>query len=444
MPDQNPVRPPDMVGAGMMPPGQPPVDLMGALSQGTMPMAALQMMVQPSQSPGMTALSALGAGVHAGRGQADPMMGQQLAQRQQQMQQAQQMMQMHERQQQAAWKRTQYEDIIYDSMIKSGDPETAMLGWERKAARAKQFGVQGITPEMISRLGRGKLSTDTLNAAVLNAAAGVSDADNVRLHPALTPQDIPFIHKLAASDDYRKKLGLRDTTDVEDHQVKKQKVDMDILKYELSLRKQDEVERRTLTSEQMAARRADLQDKRLEMMADQFNRKLDAKDAKQEKNLATFETAIDNMDMLADNLNAKNFLTKDVQGKGVLGGLLTGDMQPAQAATNRKLYPYDEDLTRWKQLQATIIGFDRTVLNDIGARAFLAFKNQFQFFDEPPSAAAIHKVTDQMRQFIAVAKSGKVPVVEHVYLKLPDGRKAEMDWTRGQPLPPGAIVIGVR
>jgi hypothetical protein len=46
-------------------------------------------------------------------------------------------------------------------------------------------------------------------------------------------------------------------------------------------------------------------------------------------------------------------------------------------------------LAKWKSLQGSIVGFDRAVFNDIGARVKAAFEGSLDLFDKPYTAEGL-------------------------------------------------------
>lgn len=165
----------------------------------------------------------------------------------------------------------------------------------------------------------------------------------------------------------------------------------------------------------------------------QGTEKKSAKEDKKHATLAIFETSLNQMDLLAHRLEQKGLLAR------------TGDrLSVEQASLKRWMNPGDPDWARWKQEAASIIGFDRTVLDDKGARAFAAFKNQFEFIDHPTTAEATKAVIAQMRQLLTVAQTGEQPPAQiwRVRDAKNPSRTGRMSWRLGDPIPEGVELVG--
>ena len=98
--DNDTVPAPDLVSAGVAAPPRAPMNLLGALGGGSLPPEVLALLAGPRpESMGQTLSNALGAGVFAGRGQANPIAAEQTAQHQARVQQANSLIQVLQRQQ---------------------------------------------------------------------------------------------------------------------------------------------------------------------------------------------------------------------------------------------------------------------------------------------------------------------------------------------------------
>lgn len=428
----NPIRPPDQVSAGgaAQPLGmQPP-------AMGPLPQPALANLMAPNLG------TAFGSGMLTGLqgGVGNPYLAQQ-AQQQKDL--------FYEQMTAQRFKQAQYNrqnDMaikISEELAKSDDPEARAAGWQNIRKLAGPLGVK-IPDEVIQSLSRGQIAPADLQAAVLERQAGIDPEMLLRMHKGLTPQHIPFIDKLIQSPDYMRKLGI-DPEEVqrrrEEFEIKKRMADLAVMKEDLAERRQESLERRQISAEERASRNENRADRRLDLMEKSLATRIGTKEEKQKQTFAVMSDALDNMSDLAARLDAKGYLPKTTAGP--MAGLLKGDTSAAKAKLNQEMFPNDPDWQQWKQLQASLVGFDRTVLNDIGARAFQAFKNQFAFFDNPPTREAIDKTVGQMRGFLNTAQSRQgEPTAERITIKVGNDYYTK-DWRRGEPLPPGAQIIKV-
>jgi hypothetical protein len=419
-------------------------------SRGAAPQAALANIMQPPMqaniglAAGSGSLAALPGGAGVG---ANPYLSGVVQQNKDQFYQ-QLNMQREQRarqaQQQAQYNRQNDLAItIAKKLTDSSDPQARMAGWQNIKQLAGPLGVK-IPDDVIQSLGRGDLDPKTLQDAVLARQAGVEPDMLLKIYKGLTPQHIPFLDKLVSSPDYMRKLGI-DPEEVqqrrEEFQLRKRAADLAQQKADLAERRQEALETRQISSEERASRNEARADRRLDLMEKGLTQKVGTKEEKAKQTFAVMSDALDNMTDLAARLDAKGYLPKTAAGP--VGGLLKGDMSSAKARMNQEMFPNDPDWVQWKQLQASLVGFDRTVLNDIGARAFQAFKNQFAFFDNPPTRESIDQTVKQMRGFLDTAQKGKgEPTVERITIKV-GGNYYTKDWRRGEPLPPGAEIVKV-
>lgn len=414
-----------------------------------------------------TALQGFASGMH---GQPNPALGileQQKRQQDQQLLRQVQMSQIQGRLRKERDQRNQQLISLTDGLINATDPQARLIGWKERARLMKESGMQ-IPDSIVPMLAKGDIDAKKLDRATLYLASGMDDQGVMAL-TGLDRGSLAFARQLKDSDDMRHHLGLQTRAqmakDVADTELKLRKAKLDEAKALLDERKADITEQRegrlernmlemraeSRRREDLAERRQDLAERRetaresevgrrFDFMEKNLGKKLDTKEQRRQETLTVMEDSINLMESYADNLDKKNYLTKSAAGP--LGGFLYGNLQPLKAAGNRELFPHDPDWVAWKQLQASLIGFDRTVLNDIGARAFQAFKNQFALFDNPPSKAAIDEVIKNMRRLLDDAKKGKIPDVENVTVKIGNDyyRRA---MRRGDPLPPGATIIKV-
>src|SRR5439155_1130867 len=88
---------------------------------------------------------------------------------------------------------------------------------------------------------------------------------------------------------------------------------------------------------------------------------------KREKALDHAELFVNQMQAVSQRLQEKGFLPQT--SKGVMGGLASGDLSALAAKAKRATDPNDPDwITFTKHLKGDMIGYTRSVQNDIGPR----------------------------------------------------------------------------
>lgn len=87
-------------------------------------------------------------------------------------------------------------------------------------------------------------------------------------------------------------------------------------------------------------------------------------------------------------LNEIQALIPEMDAKGFLAQS-SGKIAQERAAFNRWRNAADPTLAKWKSLQGSIVGFDRAVFNDIGARIRSAFEGSLELFDKPYTAEGL-------------------------------------------------------
>jgi hypothetical protein len=84
------------------------------------------------------------------------------------------------------------------------------------------------------------------------------------------------------------------------------------------------------------------------------------------------------IEALIPEMDQKGFLAKS-----------PGKISYEKANFNRWRNAADPTLAKWKSLQGSIVGFDRAVFNDIGARVKAAFEGSLDLFDKPYTAEGL-------------------------------------------------------
>lgn len=345
-------------------------------------------------------------------------------------------------------------NTMLDSMIASDDPRAKAFGWTQKGELMKQQGVY-MPPDVIQGLARGKMTKGDIESLVLDVHANVDPATLQQVYPWLTPSHLGLAKSLAGNPDYMRRLGI----DPEALAMKREDHDLKRLQYDLAVIREGRAEREfdaKLKADQ--DKNADHTALERQKMAEtaRHNKAMEAltkdrndntvlnKDEKRRKSLDVMEQALDEIESTALRLKQKGYLHESKGG--VVGGLLGGDTGPAKAQANWSLFPNDPDLKNWTgPLRSSVIGMDRQILDEIGARGAMVWKNQMSQFEHPSSYEAAVAPARMMRKFLETARSGKGIVTEHVIVQLPDGSQVqEKNFQRGvTPLPPGGVIIKV-
>ena len=113
------------------------------------------------------------------------------------------------------------------------------------------------------------------------------------------------------------------------------------------------------------------------------------------------------------------------------------------ARGRRVAFPNDPAWMLWvRHLQPAMIGYARSVQNDIGPRAIQAFQGALQLMDNPPDIQSIQMVVTNMRKAIKLGREGQ-DTAQSVIIRHPNGVVIQVPWKRGMDYAPGDVVIGV-
>lgn len=110
--------------------------------------------------------------------------------------------------------------------------------------------------------------------------------------------------------------------------------------------------------------------------------------------LTTIEDVVGKIDKLIPAMEKEGLLSKTDSRYGL-----------EKARVQRWLHAGSPTLAQWIQLQPAMVGFDRTVLNDLGMRAQAAYNATLHFFDHPTSVGAAHAVVEQWKSILATSKA---------------------------------------
>ena len=327
-------------------------------------------------------------------------------------------------------------------LLKMDSPEARKMGAETLGSILKSQGVQ-VPPTFVQSLSHGSLSLDKRKQAYISISAGGTD-DYLTGQLGIPKEQIPQLRQEAQSDPIHKLLYGKTK---QQEAIELQKSDLDQRKYDLTLRKQDLMDAKMDLSLAKDERQAKEAQQRFALMEghlrvsqsqlDLANRKFDYSQAngpkeKQAKALDQAEGLVNNMEATARALDAKGYLpTPGASALGVMG-----------VKIKRTSFPNDADWQLWKgHLQAGMIGYARSVQNDIGPRAMQAFQGPQQIMENPPDLPSVLKITTKMREAIALGRGGG-DTAQFVLLKRPDGMIERVPWKRGMDYK-GLAVMGV-
>ena len=87
---------------------------------------------------------------------------------------------------------------------------------------------------------------------------------------------------------------------------------------------------------------------------------------------------------------------------------------PSEAASLRRwMNPSDPTLAKWKSLQGSIVGFDRSVFNDVGARIKSAFEGSLELFDKPYTKEGLTQAIQGYRRILEDSPEAKRALAEN-------------------------------
>lgn len=199
--------------------------------------------------------------------------------------------------------------------------------------------------------------------------------------------------------------------------VEKMLNDANLMSFRVWAKQNDDQRQRELARDRNDTMKAIAQ-QRTDLARDRLEAGQQAKQEKQQQQQAgfqTMDTIITDMKGLAAKLASKGLLPK-------------GDdpMAWAEAKKNRLLKLNDPDWRQWLALQGSMVGFERQVFDDKGARAIAVFQSMLHFVENPPTLEGTNQVLDRMQRYTRARIAGhQVPQAEEIMVG-------------GAPLSPGA------
>lgn len=444
-------QPTDMVGAGIVAPDPRPVNLLEAL-QGGSPLsqgALAGMLAPPEPNAGMTALNALGAGVFAGRGQANPIAAQQLAQQQEDRQRQMMMQRMYERSQDRKAKQQEGVLAVSQHLLNSESSQAREVG-----AKGVFNFLQTVDPKnppptaLIDALSKGHVDIKKSNEILRDIAEGMDDKMILARHPYATPESLTDYRKVNMTPALMKTLGvetpeqrqsalydlkikeeaalaaqypeikgkyaqellmahrkLNNGQDYKNGTPESRSQAYEIAKLSVLNDEQKRDEQKLILQEGMRGRLQEQSNINAEnRMLMREGLKTEAADKKRQQGLVVAETFVNQFDDYIDKLDKAGFLPKDsgVLEKG------RADVKQGRVPIPGVSKPNDPVWRGWLDLQGNMIGFARSVQNDIGPRAMAAFQQAVNVSEHPPTAEGLRVISKQMREQLKASKIGEI------------------------------------
>jgi hypothetical protein len=144
-------------------------------------------------------------------------------------------------------------------------------------------------------------------------------------------------------------------------------------------------------------------ERRMTLKADQTKvQKETVADQKKKQAVVVAKTFLNQFDDYIDKLDKAGFLPKDsgVYEAGRASVKQGHTMVPMLSEPNDPLW------RGWLDLQGNMIGFARSVQNDIGPRAMAAFQQAVRVSEKPPTAAGLKAISRQMHEQLDASETG--------------------------------------
>ena len=464
-----------------IPPPPPP----GGSSASLIPLV----MGQLQQSPAMGAANAFNTAFFAAQGRNNPYLQQQMQQQGQMLGIVDMLGKMQTREQANNLNQSKFLLAIQDAERKNRIEERQQKNLERQTVAPmlqaavnsdseamRRWGFQqqsrvlqeatgtGYSPELIDEMAKGQL-TDERRKNIIGYLRDGDQPEDIAAVYRIPIERVMELKQLADSPAHARELDLQAKNDAwaeEERGIKREAAKLAQIReeraqqaQELMARRLDLQETRAAASEARASRaearadqRLDLAERNAAARQAELDRKFETKDDKRKATLATMRDLIDQTELEATLADNKGFLPKT--SAGVLGGILGGDFSAANAKRVRLMNPNDSNwVNLTKILQGGGVGFERSVMNDIGPRAMAAYQGIMSFYNDPPSLTAIKKATSLMRRQIDIAEGGGDATKEQkmVYQTVDPASKQkrtfEVLWRPGFQLPVGARILSI-
>lgn len=406
------------------------MDVMDALMQPSQPQTPMQ------QFGGM--LQGLTAPV---LGQPDP----RIAQQQAQMQQKMQLLHIQNAVEKQRMEKQKVQRDIGLAFLGQEGP-AKQIGANILVQQYEASGGQPI-PGLRESLVSSPLSQEKRKGAYLAIRANPNVSDEYLVNQLGVPRDQVSQMRLEAKSNEVYRLFGQRTPEEEARLTRKEHLDQ--LKYDELVRRGDQMDARLAFNDAKEERQKAEAETRLRQ-ADQRLAEIHYRTTLMEKNLALKET---NAPETRRQKSLEIFETFPNRAEALARWMDTEGMLPKDASLYEKtralgvrkvLKPNHDAWRQWQALEADIQGFSRTVLNDIGARAYQIFKSQFELFKDPPPISTISKQMAFWRKQLEIARTGKPGTPETVILRGPKGQVYKTTYRAGvDTIPPDYDVIGV-
>lgn len=463
----NQVVPPSLLGAGVAQQPESPGNMIDAIrSQGSMPAEAMQQIAAPAPqaSPGL----GFGSGVLAAAGGhpgANPYLAQQaqtaihqqvaqtqmarLAQRAQQQRQAMEL------------KRQEALLGVSQELLKGDSEDGRKVGARGLQTYAKSVGLD-IPDSVIEGIATKRLTSAEYNDVLKKIGMGVDPQTVSRMYPSLKPQDLADLQKVARNPVALKAVGLQTPDEQKKAAAESQLAELKVVSerhpeikgkfgpemlavhrklndgkeytegtpesqtqaYEIAKLRmlEDEQQRETQKIALQEAMRSRLQtqrdlaaearqtqkdlaaEKRAETKATlDKEKKTSVAEEKRKQAVVVAKTFLNQFDDYIDKLDEKGFLPKDsgVYEAGRSAVKQGHTMIPGISEPN------DPTWRGWLDLQGNMIGFARSVQNDIGPRAMAAFNQAVRVSEKPPTKEGLRAISRQMREQLEASLTGE-------------------------------------
>lgn len=438
------VTPPDLQTAGAAQPPQDTQGLVGALRAGGSPPSGLMEALRPPQLTGpMMLASAAAQGLNPT--QINPVVRQQNIEHEQQIQQVQMIQRAQETQQrQQMHKNAAALSVLTGIVSDPGTSDATMkaIGPQYQALVKQATGVD-IPASALNRT----VPVDQRNKMLRDLASGVPDEMVTKQYPWVQ-KDLPKYKQLIASgnEDLFKQIGSKTPSEYKkealDIQTKEadlfnkkhpELADKQLAAYAFTLHQQlnhkpywegdptsqaqvvemarikliDEdiaAEKRKLNYQSQLQSQRDIAAENRMVLRDQLGQGKATKlaDQKRMQSITVAETFLKQFEDYIPKLKKAGFLP---------GG--SGLFASGQAAAKQGHIPIpgiskpnDPVWRGWLDLQGNMIGFARSVQNDIGPRAMAAFQQAVRVSEHPPTEEGLRVITAQMREQLESAKRG--------------------------------------
>jgi hypothetical protein len=338
---------------------------------------------------------------------------------------------------------------VSQELLQGDNEDGRKVGAKGLATYAKSVGLD-IPQSVVEGMATKRLSAKDYNDALKHLGMGTDPQTVLKMYPGLKPQDLQDLQKVAKDPVALKAVGLQTPAEQkkaaadlqlselkalnEQHPELKGKYGPEMLMmhrkltgkdytdgtpesqtqaFELAklsyLRDLEQSEARKMAmQEAMRSRLQTQRDVAMEQRAAtkaaaDANKKSNVADEKRKQAVIVAETFLNQFDDYIDKLDKAGFLPKD---SGVYEHARAGVKQGHTLVPGLS-EPNDPLWRGWLDLQGNMIGFARSVQNDIGPRAMAAFQQAVRVSEKPPTAEGLRAISRQMHEQLKASKTGE-------------------------------------